>query len=154
MPSNPQLKLMTELLHLEGVVVTNYQIITDIGIVLHLENMSRESQCIHCGSKTEKVHQNNELTTRDLPFGEQALYLRINRRQMRCEKCGKKFTEELNYLPKKRTYTDRFRKKIVAEVLNSDLKNTAERNGSKSVLSEHKYYSIAKDCYLGKHSGV
>ncbi|MDB9429333.1 transposase family protein, partial [Microcystis aeruginosa CS-555/01A07] len=29
---------------------------------------------------------------RDLPFGEQALYLRINRRQMRCEKCGKKFT--------------------------------------------------------------
>ncbi|WP_146220347.1 transposase, partial [Microcystis aeruginosa] len=25
--------------------------------------------------------------------------------------------------------------------------------GSKSVLSEHKYYSIAKDCYLGKHSG-
>ena len=56
MPSNPQLKLMTELLHLEGVVVTNYQIITDIGIVLHLENMSRESQCIHCGSKTEKVH--------------------------------------------------------------------------------------------------
>jgi Zn finger protein HypA/HybF involved in hydrogenase expression len=35
--------------------------------------MSRESQCIHCGSKTEKVHQNNELTIRDLPFGEQAL---------------------------------------------------------------------------------
>ncbi|TRV67869.1 MAG: transposase family protein, partial [Microcystis panniformis Mp_MB_F_20051200_S6] len=79
MPSNPQLKLMTDLLHLEGVVVTNYQIITDIGIVLHLENMSRESQSIHCGSKTEKVHQNNELTIRDLPFGEQALYLRINR---------------------------------------------------------------------------
>ncbi|NCS13779.1 MAG: IS630 family transposase [Microcystis aeruginosa G13-09] len=26
--------------------------------------------------------------------------------------------------------------------------------GSKSVLSEHKYYSIAKDCYLGKHIGV
>lgn len=141
MPSNPQLKLMTELLHLEGVVVTNYQIITDIGIVLHLENMSRESQCIHCGSKTEKVHQNNELTIRDLPFGEQALYLRINRRQMRCEKCGKKFTEELNYLPKKRTYTDRFRKKIVAEVLNSDLKNTAERNG----VSEQEIETMLKD---------
>ncbi|WNF16249.1 transposase family protein [Microcystis aeruginosa] len=124
MPSNPQLKLMTELLHLEGVVVTNYQIITDIGIVLHLENMSRESQCIHCGSKTEKVHQNNELTIRDLPFGEQALYLR-----------------KLNYLPKKRTYTDRFRKKIVAEVLNSDLKNTAERNG----VSEQEIETMLKD---------
>lgn len=103
--------------------------------------MSRESQCIHCGSKTEKVHQNNELTIRDLPFGEQALYLRINRRQMRGEKWGKKFTEELNYLPKKRTYTDRFRKKIVAEVLNSDLKNTAERNG----VSEQEIETMLKD---------
>ncbi len=37
--------------------------------MISLENMSRESQCIHCGSKTEKVHQNNELTIRDLPFG-------------------------------------------------------------------------------------
>ncbi len=58
---------MTELLHLEGVVVTNYQIITDIGIVLHLENMSRETEGIYCGNKTGKLHQNNELTIRDLP---------------------------------------------------------------------------------------
>jgi transposase len=141
MPSNPQLKLMTELLHLEGVVVTNYQIITDIGIVLHLENMSREAECIYCGKKTGKLHQNNQLTIRDLPFGEQALYLRINRRQMRCERCGKKFTEELNYISKKRTYTDRFRKKIVAEVLNSDLKNTAERNE----ISEQEIETMLKD---------
>jgi len=141
MPSNPQLKLMTELLHLEGVIVTNYQIITDIGIVLHLENTERKTDCIYCGNKTGKLHQNNELTIRDLPFGEQALYLRINRRQMRCEKCGKKFTEELSYVPKKRTYTERFRKKIVAEVLNSDIKNTAERNG----VSEQEIETMLKD---------
>lgn len=102
---------MTELLHLEGVVVANYQIITDIGIILYLENIKRETDCIYCGNKMGKLHQNNELTIRDLPLGEQALYLRINRRQMRCERCGKKFTEELNYVSKKRTYTNRFRKK-------------------------------------------
>jgi hypothetical protein len=67
MPSNPQLKLMTEILHLEGVVVTNYQIINDIGIVLYLENIARETEGIYCGNKTEKLHQNNELTIRDLP---------------------------------------------------------------------------------------
>ena len=54
MPSNQQLKLMTELLHLEGVVVINDQIMTDIGIVLQWENMSRASQFIHCGIKTEE----------------------------------------------------------------------------------------------------
>jgi transposase len=39
---------MTELLHLEGVIVTNYHIIADIRIVLHLENRSRETECIYC----------------------------------------------------------------------------------------------------------
>ena len=132
---------MTEILHLEGVIVTNYQIITEIGIVLHLENTERKTDCIYCGNKAEKLHQNNELTIRDLPLGEQALYLRINRRQMRCKKCGKKFTEELNYVSKKRTYTDRFRKKIVEEVLNSDIKNTAKRNG----VSEQEIETMLKD---------
>jgi len=141
MPSNPQLKLLTELLDLKGFIVTNYQIIIDIGIVLHLENTERKAECIYCGNMTGKLHQNNELTIRDLPFAEQALYLRINRRQMRCEKCGKKFTEELNCVPKKRTYTDRYRKKIVAEVLNSDIKNTAERNG----VSEQEIETMLKD---------
>jgi transposase len=141
MPSNPQLSLMTELLKLEKFIVVNYQIITDIGVVLHLENTEREVECIYCGKKTAKLHQNNALTLRDLPFGEQAVYLKINRRQMRCEKCGKKFTEELNGMPKKRRYTDRFRKKIVAEVLNSDIKNTAERNG----VSEQEIETMLKD---------
>ena len=47
-----------------------------------------------------------------------------------------------------------------SRLLKSDLQKlkfvsaAAQLYGSKSVLSEHKYYSIAKDCYLGKHSGV
>jgi len=45
---------MTELLHLEGVVVTNYQIITDIGIVLHLENMSRKASAFIVEVKRKK----------------------------------------------------------------------------------------------------
>ena len=43
MPSNPQLKLMTELLQLERVIVTNYQIIQEIGIVFHIENIERKT---------------------------------------------------------------------------------------------------------------
>jgi transposase len=102
MPSNPQLKLMTELLQLEGVIVTNYQIIKEIGIVFHIENIERKTNCIYCGKESRKLHQNNELTIRDLSFGEQEVYLKINRRQMKCNKCGKKFAEELNYVPKKK----------------------------------------------------
>jgi transposase len=94
--------------------------------------------------KLVNTRQNNQLTIRDLPLGEQAVYLKINRRQMTCQKCGKKFTEELSYVEKKRTYTLRFRKKIVEEVLVSDIKNVAQRNG----VSEQEIETMLKD--LGK----
>ena len=141
MPSNPELKLMTNLLKFPGVKVINYSFISEIGVVLCLEKIDKEAACIHCGAKTSKLHQNNQLTIRDLPLGEQAVYLKINRRQMTCQKCGKKFTEELSYVQKKRTYTTRFRKKIIIEVLNSDIKNVAERNN----VSEQEIETMLKD---------
>ena len=61
MVSNPQLKLMTNLLKLEGVKVINYQLIENIGIVLYLENIEKKATCIHCGSASQKLHQNNKI---------------------------------------------------------------------------------------------
>ena len=141
MPSNPQLNLMTNLLQLEGVTVKHYQCIESIGIVLHIEKIEKKATCTNCGAITEKLHQNNQLTIRDLPWATQPVYLKINRRQMRCSQCGKKFNEELDYVSKKRTYTKRFQKKVVTEVLNGDLKNTAQRNG----LSEQEIETMLKD---------
>lgn len=135
---------MTNLLKLEGVRVINYQLIEQMGMVLYIENIDKKTPCTFCCTPTHKIHQNNQLTIRDLPWGEQAVYLKINRRQMRCEKCGKKFTEELNYVNKKRTYTERFALKILAEVLNSDIKNVAKRNG----VSEQEVDTMLKD--IGK----
>ena len=141
MPSNSQLNLMTNVLQLEGFTVIDYQLIEGIGIVLSLEKVDKKATCIYCGSVTRKLHQNNELTIRDLPWGEQDVYLKINRRQMRCEKCQKKFTEELEYVRKKRSFTERFKKKIISEVLNSDIKNVAERNR----VSEQEIETMLKD---------
>ena len=141
MPSNSQLNLMTNILRLEGFTVIDYQLIEGMGIVLSLEKVHKQATCIYCGSVTRKLHQNNELTVRDLPWGEEDVYLKINRRQMRCEKCQKKFTEELKDIKKKRTYTERLKKKIVSEVLNGDIKNVAGRNG----VSEQEIETMLKD---------
>ena len=101
MPSHSQLNLMTNILRLEGFTVIDYQLIEGMGIVLSLEKVHKQATCIYSGSVTRKLHQNNELTVRDLPWGEEDVYLKINRRQMRCEKCKKKFTEELKDIKKK-----------------------------------------------------
>jgi transposase len=40
---------------------------------------------------------------------------------MRCQKCGHKFVEELNYVKKNRKFTNRVIEKIIKEVINSDI---------------------------------
>ena len=129
MASNPQLHLMTKLLNIEGVTVKSYQIIENIGITIYLDNNNKKAICPDCGQKTDKLHQNHYYVVRDLPFGEQKVYLQVNRRQMRCEGCPKKFSEDLEFVKKTRTYTQRLKKKILSELLESDVKNVAQRNG-------------------------
>ncbi len=80
-------------------------------------------------------------TVRDLAFGQQAVYLKVNRRRMRCHHCDNKFTEELEFVRKKRVHTLRFVESIVEEVLNSDIKNVAKRND----LSEQEIETMLKD---------
>ena len=141
MASNPQLHLMTKLLNIEGVTVKSYQIIENIGITIYLDNNNKKAICPDCGKKTDKLHQNHYYVVRDLPFGEQKVYLQVNRRQMRCEGCPKKFSEDLEFVKKTRTYTERLKKKILSELLESDVKNVAQRNG----VSEQEIETMLKE---------
>ncbi len=141
MASNSELYLMTQLLNLEGVKVIDYRIIEGIGIIFSLENKKKQVICPNCGKITELLHQNNFQTVRDLSFGNQSVYLKINRRRMRCPHCQNKFTEELDFVRRKRIHTLRFVEKIIEEVLNSDIKNVAKRND----LSEQEIETMLKD---------
>ena len=93
---------MTKRLNLEGVTVKNYQIIENIGITIYLDNNNKKVLCPSCGRKTDKLHQNHYYVVRDLAWGEQKVYLQVNRRQMRCENCKKKFSEDLEFVKKTR----------------------------------------------------
>ena len=128
MASYPQQKLMTDILNLTGFIVRDYRFISEVGIILSLENQQPEVICPECGSLTNKVHQNHPSTIRDISWGEQQVYLRINRRNMRCDCCGKKWREELSFVKKNRNHTKRFTQQIVQEVIESDIKNVGQRH--------------------------
>jgi transposase len=72
---------------------------------------------------------------------EQPVYLQVNRRQMRCADCNHKFSEDLKGIPKKRTYTQRFRQKILSEVVEGTISRTAKRYG----VSEQEVETMLKD---------
>lgn len=119
------IKNLTELLDLKDVKVISQRIHAGIGIIFQTESTKSYSICPHCGTKSQKLHQNHRHIVKDLPFGEKPVFLEINRRQFKCDKCKKPFSEQLDFVIKKRTYTKRLAHQIIQEVLDSDIHSVA-----------------------------
>lgn len=141
MASFPQLNIFEQIINLPEFKVKNYQFIEGLGLVLILEKKEKKASCTSCGKKSDKLHQNYRYLVRDLPMMEHHIYLKVNRRQFKCSHCQKPFTEHFDSIGKTRTYTKRLAEKIVKEVLESDVKNVAQRNG----LSEKEVETILKE---------
>lgn len=127
MTSKKEIKLLTELLNLEQVKVLSNRQHTGIGMILQIESTNQVSLCPHCGTKSQKLPQNHRYIVKDLPWGEQQVFLEINRRQFKCIRCRKPFSEDLNFVGKRRTYTKRLAKKILQEVLENDIHSVAAK---------------------------
>lgn len=135
-----QLKIFEEILDLESHKPVNISIIDDL-IFVKLEAKDKSATCPRCGCKSHKLHQNHEHLVQDMPWNEKAVYLQINSRQFKCDKCGKPFTETLEIKPFRRSYTKRFALDIVDRVLSSNILAVAEQTS----LSEYQIQNILND---------
>jgi transposase len=59
--------------------------------------------------------------------GRKAVFLEINRRQFKCEKCRKPFSEDLDFIRRRRNYTKRLAAQIIQEVLEDDIHSVAKK---------------------------
>jgi len=112
-----------------------------IGIILQIEPIGKESVCPRCGTKSHRVHQNHRYIVKDLPWGEKPVFLEINRRQFKCEKCLKPFSEDLDFIKKRRNYTKRLVTQIIQEVLENDIHSVAK----KRVVTTEEIERMLKD---------
>lgn len=143
MTSKKELEFFTEMLGIEGVRVQSRQIAEGCLFIV-IESEDKRATCPKCGHTTDKLHQNHWHLIKDLPVGEMPVYLRSNRRRMRCDKCQTVFSEKLSYVKEKRGYTERLRERILKEVLSSDIKSTASRND----VSETEIETMLNDLKL------
>ena len=120
-------KVLTELLSIQGIKVTQMSQLPGIGIILQVESIHGESHCHHCGTKSNRLHQNHRYVVKDLSWGEQPVFLEINRRQFKCKKCGKPFSEKLDFVNNRRTYTKRLANTTIKSVLSSDIHSVAKQ---------------------------
>ncbi|MFL9455865.1 ISL3 family transposase [Tolypothrix bouteillei VB521301_2] len=135
------IKALTEILDLEGVKVISHRLHVGIGLIFQTESTSSYSTCPRCGTKSHKLHQNHRYIVKDLPFAEKPVFLEINRRQFKCDSCKKPFSEDLNFVSRKRTYTKRLANKIVQEVLENDIHSVAQ----KGIVTTEEIERMLKD---------
>jgi transposase len=93
MPSNSLLHFIAQIVDFEGFQAINYYFLTENELLIVLENQSEIATCPHCQKKTDKVHQSHWYRVRDLPWSNFQIFLQVNRRQFRCQNCGKVFSE-------------------------------------------------------------
>lgn len=135
------IKALTEILDIEGVKVRSHRLHAGIGLLLQTESTSLCSICPRCGTSSHRLHQNHRYIVKDLPFGEKPVFLEINRRQFKCDSCKKPFSESLNFVSRKRTYTKRLAKKIIQDVLENDIHSVA----SKGIVTTEEIERMLKD---------
>lgn len=154
MTSNKDIKRLTQLLNLEGIKVISHRQYQEIGIILQIESISKKSFCPRCGTKSYKLHQNRRHIIKDLPIGEQQLFLEINKRQFKCKKCRKPFSEDLDFVSSRRTYTKRLAKKIIQSVLDSDIHSVAEKGNVTTREIERMLKDASNNTLLKKPSNL
>jgi transposase len=137
---NSHQKLPTELLNIPGVVVKNVRQIDCMGMGLQIESECQQATCPRCGQTSARVHQNHYFPVKDLPLSSHPTFLRVNRRQFKCKRCQKPFSESLNYVDKNKNYTKRLAQTIVKQVLDSNIRSVARQHE----LSEAEIEAMVK----------
>ena len=137
-------KVLTEILNIEGIKVISQSQQPGIGIMLQVDSISKESHCHRCGTKSHRLHQNHRYVVKDLSWGEKPVFLEINRRQFKCKKCDKPFSEKLDFVMNRRTYTKRLATQTIQEVLKNDIHSVAK----KGVVTTEEIEKMLEDASL------
>lgn len=80
--------LLTQLLNLPRIEVEDFY---DLGdqIILEVEATTEKATCPRCEQESWHLHQNHRYLARDLSISQRQVFLKVNRRQFKCIKCGK-----------------------------------------------------------------
>ena len=130
---------MTNILNLPGVIVEDYKQTAET-LILVVKSQIKTANCPLCGQCSHHLHQNYRYLVRDLPMGDREVILRVNRRRFKCKNCSKPFNEKLDFLEKKKNFTNRYAQSIAEQVIHSDINNVAKNNK----LTEEEVWSMVK----------
>ena len=95
-----------KLLQLEDIIVTNIQCIQN-EMHIHFRMEQKLHPCPCCGHITSKVHDYRTQMVKDVSICGHASILHIRKRRYVCPDCGKRFYENIPFLPRYHRFTNR-----------------------------------------------
>ena len=122
---------VSQLLDIDMLIVTELVIEQRAGQeILHLYCKFRHdlAMCPRCKEVSSKLHEEKERCIRDSDIWCKRTFLHFPSRRFDCEHCGRPFTEELNFVEKKRRQTIRFELHVYHACLSSSRKAVAREN--------------------------
>jgi transposase len=123
-------------------------------LLVDVKNIATESVCPHWGNISSSVHQDHWDRIRDIPMSDYDVFLNVNRRQFRCKHCDKIFSEELDFVKKRRTYTLRLAEKVIREAIETDVVNAGKRNRMTPSEIETILKELGEDLLAKKPQGL
>ena len=95
-----------KLLGLQGVKVTNIEE-SETTITVFAEMERKEHRCVSCGTATDTIHDYRLQPVKDIPAFGKKVRINLKKRRYRCTHCGKRFFEEIDFLPRYYRTTNR-----------------------------------------------
>lgn len=119
---------LTQMLGLPGVIVKSQKKL-EKALILEVESQSKTASCPTCQKTSHRIHQNHRHLIRDFPWKKTKIFLNVNRRQFKCNHCQKPFSEELNFVRKRKKCTDRYAQGITEQFVKGNLLIQIQRKG-------------------------
>ena len=108
---------INKLLNIKGVYLKKVEHL-DSSVKFYLETKPSEQICPACGAVTKRIHDYRMQTIKDVPFQFKHCFLVLKKRRYVC-KCGKRFYEHYDFLPRYYQRTNRLSAYIVHSLHNS-----------------------------------
>ena len=96
--------VLTKLLDIPGIIVEESQEVENT-IILTVKAVTKKAICPRCGQTSHRLHQNKYHLVKDLTMSGKEVILKVNRRQFKCDNCQKPFSEKLDFLPDRKSFT-------------------------------------------------
>jgi len=131
----------TELLGLEDVNIIEIKQ-NERRLDIYIMKPRRKHRCPACGQETDKIHDYRWQSVKDLKAYGKATLLHIRKRRYACEHCGKRFIEDITFLPRYHRVTNR----LVAHVISAfsgleSIKDIAEEHNI-SAPTAARYFEL------------